>query len=103
MRRFVRSRYDYVNGGTDSYVRAHQWIFELEWEYLSAADLTSLKSIITALTVQPVKDVRLDNLNGITYNATVDIDQDDFADDAGDVFQKRPAKVTFITRVKQTT
>ena len=98
---FTRARYKYRNGGNDSYYISYGYRFELEWPFMHQAEYDGLKDIITAISIDK-KDVRLDSLNDKDYNVTVDIDSDEFPEDDGEVFEKRPVEVVFVTKQAQT-
>ena len=97
-RRYVRARYNYVNGGTDSYYKSQMLLFSFEWGYLNDADLSALQSILDAISVDG-KEVQLNAVAGKTYDRLIDIDDDESYEDAGLTFRKRGIETSFITRV----
>ncbi len=99
-RKYVRVRYDYVNGGTDFFYRSYKLLFEFEWPYLSQTAHNNLKSVIEALARGDT--VRINSIGGQTYQVNIVQDTDDFTETEGEFLEKRPIKVRFISKDAQT-
>lgn len=98
-RKYVRVRYNYVNGGTDFFYRGYKLLFEFEWPHLSQNAYANLKNIIDALARGDA--VRINSIGSKSYQIKILQDSDDFPETEGEFLEKRLVKVRFISKNAQ--
>ncbi len=102
VRRSVRSRVEYRNGGSNSNYRAARLFVFLEWEHLTAADYTILLAIING--IRNGDTVKIESASGLNYfddtclgsGKLVELDNDDILESVGEYVEYMPAKVDFV-------
>lgn len=98
-RRYVRFRYDYVNGGTGFNYRSYKTVFEFSWPHLSAESYDKLLDIVNS--VASGDTVKITTIGTKEYNLDIELDSDDFIESQGEFAETGRFEIAFIAKNAQ--
>jgi len=105
VRRSVRSRVQYRNGGSNSNYRATRLFVFLEWDHLSVTEYAIFVAIVNG--IRNGSTVKIETTSGLNYfdntclstGKIVELESDEIIESVGEYVEYMPAKMDIVVAV----